>query len=389
MKRRVIVTIAVLGGSLIAAGVARADYTGSVDPGSQTVTLSGAGPVVITTSGGVLQHNNLGAGFAGPTDFDSSQPGVQTVPDTGGWTVNVTGSGSDSLEIDEGEATDPVAYASGHTFTPGGTPCIVRDPNDRMGLIDFSEHRAQETWFCYPAGVGDVTVRAGTGSAQFGVLDTQPGVPLHFYGGSGLHDTMQEALNTPTSVGGYHEPMSPVYFAKGSHPAQISYEDGPTTNPATYTIGNGEMVRAGMPPLFFTAPGSALALYPQTGRSTIDIGPTGGDLITIFGNFFGQTGPDLIDGRKADAQTLIYGSLGNDTIYAGPLGGGFVVGGGGNPTIYADANNQPQEVACAPNGHGKKGTAYVTHKDKVLNCKHVHYVSPGKHKKHKSRKGGK
>jgi hypothetical protein len=57
----------------------------------------------------------LGSGFADGTDFDSTQAGDQTAPDAADWTVNVTGGGSDTLEIDEGEATNPVSYNFGHT----------------------------------------------------------------------------------------------------------------------------------------------------------------------------------------------------------------------------------------------------------------------------------
>jgi hypothetical protein len=84
-------------------------YAGTVSNALQTADLTGSGSVVITTSGGLLHHNDLGSAFDGDTDFDSAESGIQSVPDTGGWTVNVTGSGSDSLEIDEGESTSPVS----------------------------------------------------------------------------------------------------------------------------------------------------------------------------------------------------------------------------------------------------------------------------------------
>jgi hypothetical protein len=379
---RAVVVAAVIACSLLVTGVAQADYTGTVDPTTDTVTLTGSGPLVITTSGGLLEHSMIGMGFASATDFDSTQGGVQTVPDTGGWTVDVTGSGTDSLQIDEGEPTSPVSYSSGYTSTPGGVPCIVRDPNDRMGVIAFSEHRAVETWFCYPSGINNVTVQGGSGSVQFGVLDTAPGVPLNLDGGSGPNDQMGEALNTPDGAGGFLNPASPVTFTAGTHPAQISYEDGPTTDPARYMIGNDEIDRAGLPPLYFSAPRSLLIVYPQTGPSTLDIGPTGGDPVQVMGDSNNQTGPDVINGRRANARLYVQGSLGNDTIYGGPVGGGYLFGGGGNPTIYADINDQPQDVACAPQGSRPAGTAYVTHADKVTNCAHVHYVRSRKALRH-------
>lgn len=336
-----------------------------------TATLSGSGSVVISTGGGLLHHRNLGPGFADGTDFDSSQPGDQTVPDTGQWAVNVTGGGHDSVEVDEGEATNPVSYAFGHTFFPGGTPCVLRDPNDRQGIVAFSLHPAQETRICYPAGINQVIVRAGSGAIEYGVLDTAPGVPLHLYGGPGS-DEVTEAANTPTEVGGYHEPVSPVYFTAGSGDPTIAYDDGPVTSPATYTIGNGAIIRKGMPPLYYTARRGQIELYPQMGPSTINIDQTGGIPVQVFGNFFGQTGPDRINGTDADAPLFITGSVGNDTITDGPVGG-FIDGGGGNDTITS-RNDAFDQVDCAA---GSSSTVFADTLDMVQStCATVHRAKP-------------
>jgi hypothetical protein len=374
MKARFAIPVAVVV-SVLGPAVARAAYTGTVDPSTSTVTLTGSGPVILSSSGGLLHHNDLGPAFAGPEDFASSQTGTQTVPDTGGWTVNIAGAGADSLAIDEGEATNPVSYASGHTFTPGGTPCVVRDPNDRQGQVIFSMHRPQETWFCYPSGFSSVSVHAGTGSVQYGVLDTQPGVPLHLFGGPGKSDQLSETVNVPTSVGGFHQPMSPVYFTAGSGRSTISYIDGPVSAPATYKIGNGQLTRTGMPPLYFTPHHTLIALYPSIGPATIDIGPTGGNPTQIFGNFFGQLGPDTINGSRADAALFITGSMGNDTIISGPVGGGFIFGGGGNPTIYA-RNDAYEQIVCAPLGSPSTGTVFGNTLQQILNCATVHRSKP-------------
>jgi len=357
-------------GSWALPAIAVGDYSGTVQTATQQVTLTGTGNVVLSTGGGVLHHGDLGTGFASGTDFDSTQPGDQTVPDTGGWTIDVTGGGHDSLEVDEGEATNPVSYAFGHTYYPGGTPCVVRDPNDRNGIVAFSLDPAEETYFCYPAGIDSVTVRGGAGAVQYGVLDTASGVPLHLYGGPG-DSTLSEAANTPDDVGGYHEPASPVYFTSTSPQSTISYIDGPVTAPGKYTIDNGAITRSGLPAVHYSGPLSEIDLYPEMGASTIDIGPTGGALVQIFGDFFGQTGPDTIDGSDSDAPLLITGSLGDDKIIAGPAGG-YVAGGGGSDTITA-VDDDSVQVVCSS---GSASTVFATTLDQVQGCATVHHVKP-------------
>jgi hypothetical protein len=221
----------------------------------------------------------------------------------------------------------------------------VRDPNDRDGIVAFSVHPSQETDFCYPSGIGSVTVRAGSGVTQDSVLDTAPGVPIHFYGGPG-DSTFAESLDVPTSVGGFHEPMSPVYFTSQSSESDIALIDDSGTSPATYTIANGEIDKSGLPPLYFDGTPAEVDLYPQPGPSNITIGPTGGFAVQVFGNFFGQTGPDTIDASGADSPVFITGSTGNDTIIGSPAGG-FVYDGGGNDTITV-GGTVPQEIECSP-----------------------------------------
>ena len=121
----------------LAAPSADAAYTGSIDQAAKTVTLTGSSRAPLSTGGGLLHHGNLGPGFSSGADFDSAAAGEQQVPDSSGWTVNVTGGGGDTLEIQEGETLVPLSYALGHTFFPGGVPCVVRDPNDRAGAIVF------------------------------------------------------------------------------------------------------------------------------------------------------------------------------------------------------------------------------------------------------------
>jgi hypothetical protein len=340
---------------------------------TMTVTLTGSGPVQLSTGGGILHHGDLGPAFADGTDFDSSQPGDQTVPDASGWTVNVTGGGSDTLEIDEGEATDPVSYNFGHTFFPGGTPCAVRAPQAQQA-IQLSPDPAQETWFCYPSGIAKVIVRPGGGSIQYGVLDTQAGVPLYLYGGAGGNDVMSEGADVPTEVGGYHNAASPVYFYGGSGPATVSLIDDQGSSPATYTIGNGEIVKSGLYPLYYSLPddqASSIGLYPQSRPSTINVGHTSGITVQIFGGFFGQTGPDVINGADADAPMLVEGSLGHDTITTSPIAGGSYVDDGGDPTIYA-TNNPGTYIDCNQSGKAT-GTVYAVKADSIHNCSAVHY----------------
>jgi hypothetical protein len=368
-------TVAALGAFLSGARAAATGYHGKVKASSKTVTLTGSGNVRLSTGGGVLHHGSLGTGFASAEDFDSTRAGVQTVPDTGQWQVNVSGGGSDTLEVDEGERTSPVSYTSGHTFVPGGTPCMVRDPNNHHGLVQFSVHPKQETEFCYPHGINNVIVRGGPGSVQYGVLDTQPGVPLHLYGSTHRANSIEEVAGVPTEVGGFHNPMSPVYFVGGRKAAEITFNDGITKKPVTYRISRSEIVKSGLPALHYSTQnhrGSELILYPQRGPATIEVGPTGGILLQVFGNFFGQKGPDRIDASHADGPALITGSTGNDTIFASPAGG-FVSGGGGNPTIHA-LNDFPMSIQCAPSG--RKGTAYVTTRDTVAHCRTVRRRRP-------------
>jgi hypothetical protein len=355
----------------LAPAIARADYTGSVAAGTQTVTLQGSGPVQLSTAGGVLHHGSLGS-FADGTDFDSSQSGDQTVPDASGWTINVTGGGSDTLEIDEGEATNPVSYNFGHTFVPGGVPCAVRAPIAQEG-IQVDPDPTQAMWFCYPSGINKLVVRPGTGSIQYGVLDTQPGVPLYLYGGSGGDDELTESADVPTEVGGFHDAASPVYFTGGAGADQVTYDDDQGSTHQTYTIGNGVISKTGQYPLNYShlGNGSIIVLYPQQGPSTIDIGPTGRVPTQIFGNFFSQPGPDVIDGSKADAELFVTGSLGNDTITTSSVAGGYYFGGGGNPTIYA-TDNPGTQIDCTASGPAK-GTVYAVKADRISGCATVNY----------------
>lgn len=362
------------GAWIASATAASPTYHGTVQTSSKTATLTGAGTVRITTRGGILHHDNLGPGFASATDFDSNRPGVQTVPDTGEWKINVTGGGHDTLEVDEGEATSPVSYTSGHTFVPGGIPCMVRDPHDHHGLVRFSVNPSSETEFCYPHGIDNVIVRGEKGAIHYGILDTQQGVPLHLYGSPHHQNSIDEVAGVPTEVGGFHNPASDVYFLGGKKPAVITFNDGVTKKPVTYMITANEIVKSGLPPLHYSTGtiGSIVILYPQAGPSRIDIKPTNGVATQIFGNFFGQKGPDRIDASNADAPSYITGSTGNDTIFASPAGG-YAVGGGGSPTIHA-LNDYSMQVQCADSG--KRGTAYATTQDLVSHCKHVHLSRP-------------
>jgi hypothetical protein len=355
----------------LAPAIARADYTGSVGTGDETVTLTGSGPVDLSTSGGFLHHGNLGSGFVDGTDFDSNQDGDQTVPDASGWTITVNGGGSDPLEIDEGEATNPVTYELGHIEFPTGNPCVVRAPVQFPGVY-MAPDPPKEVTVCY-AGMNKVTVRPGTGSIQYGVLDTETGVPLYLYGGSGGEDELTESADVPAEVGDEHNAESPVYFIGGSGPAAVAYDDDQGSTAETYSIGNGEMTKTGRYPLYYSqlATGSIIELYPQQGPSTINIGSTGGVPVQIFGNFFGQTGPDTINGAKADAQLLVTGSLGSDKITTSPVAGGYYAGGGGNPTIYA-TDNPGTQIDCNPGGPAK-GTVFAVKADQISDCASVNY----------------
>jgi hypothetical protein len=356
--------------------VARADYTGSVNTSTDTVTLTGSGDVQLSTSGGLLHHNDLGSGFSDGIDFDSTQSGDQTVPDAAGWTIDITGGGSDTLEMDEGEATDPVTYEFGHNFYPGGTPCLYRAPEAFPG-ITMDPEPDQNLTVCYTSGFGSVTVRPGAGSIQYGVLDTQAGVPLYLYGGAGGADQMNESADVPTSVGGYHNAASPVYFHGGSGAATVAYIDDVGSTAATYTVGSGVISKTGQYPLYYSLPNnpaSSIQLYPQQGPSTINVGSSGGVLVQIFGNFFGQTGPDVINGSKADAPMVVTGSLGNDTITTSPVAGGGYFGGGGDPTIYA-TDSSSTTIDCNQGGP-PKGTVYAAKgKDQISDCAHVVYLT--------------
>jgi hypothetical protein len=361
-QHRLALTLAVTA-LAVAAPTADAAYTGTVDQGAKTATVTGSGPVGLSTSGGLVRHKDIGPGFASDADFDSSAAGDQTVPDTGGWAVTATGGGRDRLEIEEKEPTNPISFASGHTFFPGGVPCVVRDPNDRRGSISFSQHPAQETRFCYQAGFIEVdVVQSGAPATDFGVLDTERGVTLELFGGAG-DDAVTEVADVPSSVQGeFHNPESVVHFSGGGGSDQATFDDGPSTAPATYKVANGAIRKTGLPGLFFDSSVDFLALYPQRGPSKITIGRTGGASLQIFGGFFGQAGPDKIDARNADAPLFATGSSGDDTIL-GSVFPDYIDGGGGNDKIDSrDASFD--QVLC----NGGTGTVTIDTTDRVTDC---------------------
>jgi len=351
------------------APAACAAYSGAVDAGSQTATLSGSGRVALSTGGGLVHHGVLGPGFASAADFDSSAPGDQTVPDTGGWTVSAHGGGADTLDVQEGEMLTPISYAIGHTTFPGGAPCALRDPNDRGGITAFSRHPAEETLFCFRAGFKQVAVRAGTGAAQFDVLDTDPGLIFRIYGGPG-DDMLTVAANVPSGVGVAHNPQSPVHFYGGKGQDFLTLNDGPVTAPATYKVADGAIRRNGLPPLYFDAGVDGLVLYPEDGPSNIAIGRTGGASVQVFGDFHGQHGPDRIDGRFADAPIFVAGSSGDDTML-GSVFEDLLDGAGGTDRIVSrDASFD--QVAC----NGGMGVVEVDRLDRLMDCPTAKFSRP-------------
>jgi hypothetical protein len=306
-------------------------YSGTVDAGAKTATLSGSGPLSISTAGGLLHHDSNG--FNSDADFDSAAAGDQTVPSAAGWSVDVTGGGPDALEIREGEATSPVGFASGHTSFPNGTPCIVRDPVDRRGAILFSAHPEVETRFCYPAGIAHVGVHAGAAGASFTVIDTHEGVPVFFEGGGG-DDELAVAANVPSGVGVFHNPLSEVHFTGGGGGDRVALVDGRVTERATYTIGNGVLRKSGLPPVVLEDAPEGVELYPHPGPARIDIERTGAQYVQIFGSFFGQEGPFQIDARGSDTAVIASGSTGADIIF-GSAFGDYLGGGGSDDTIVS------------------------------------------------------
>ena len=359
MKLLRLAVLGAMGALVIGTPAADAAYTGAVDPQTSTATLTGASSLNLTTGSGLVHHGEIGAGFNGDTDFDSNMAGDQTVPDTGGWTVDVTG--TEELEIEEGEPPGPISFAYGHTFFPGGVPCVVRDPNDRHGATIFSLHPSQETRFCYHSGFQRVTTRASDTDTDFAVLDTEKGVPLTIAGGAG-NDSFSEAANVPSGVGTPHNALSSVSFSGGGGEDQVTLNDGPVDSPATYTIGDGEIRKTGLQPIFFDSFIELLALYPQDGPSTIKVGRTGGASLQIFGGFHGQHGPDKVDATRADAPLYATGSSGDDTI-VGSVYPDYIDGGGGNDSIDSvDASFD--QVLC----NGGTGRVRVDTVDRLTDC---------------------
>jgi hypothetical protein len=355
---------------VVAPATASAAYTGSVDSGASTAALTGSGNAEVSAAGGLLRHADIGPGFASDADFDSTVAGDQPVPDTGGWALTISGGGKDKLAIEEGEPAGPLAYAFGHTFFPGGVPCVVRDPNDRGGIIAFSRHPAQETRVCYRTGFVEVAVEAGDGPVDYTVLDTEPGVALRITGGPG-NDSLSEAANVPSSVDELHNPESPVHFSGGGGDQDyLSLNDGPAKAPAVYKVGNGAIRKTGLPPLTFDPTVEFLALYPQDGPSNITIGPTGGASLQLFGNFFGQEGPDRIDATRADAQHILTGSTGDDKIIGSALSD-YLGGGGGNDSIDSrDASFD--QLDC----EGGTGVVAADTLDRLTDCPSATTVAP-------------
>jgi hypothetical protein len=349
---------------------ALAAYTGTVDVSQKTATLSGSGTVSLSTGGGVLHHAaDLGPGFSSDTDFDSSAAGDQTVPDAGGWSVSVAGGGKDTFDVSEGEATNPVTFASGHTFFPGGVPCIVRDPVDRHGAILFSQHPTAETRFCYSSGVARVNVHAGTGNAEFTVLDTEKGVPLFFTGGPG-GDDLSESANVPASTGDFHNAASDVHFTGGGGGDMLSFVDDMALAPATYRIGGGTFRKTGLPTIHLGDTIEVIVLYPQDGKSTIDIGRTGAQFVQLFGDFFGQKGPYRIDARESDAPIVGFASTGNDTIFGSALSDSMGTG-GGNDT-FSMRDSAPDSISCG----GGTGKVTADTLDRLSNCPNAKVSAP-------------
>ena len=82
----------------------------------------------------------------------------------------------------------------------------------------------------------------------------------------------------------------------------------------------------------------------------------------MFGGFFRQKGPDLIDATRADASLFVTGSTGDDTILGGPFQD-FIDGGGGNDTIDSrDASFD--QVFC----NGGTGSVKVDSLDRLTDC---------------------
>jgi hypothetical protein len=344
---------------------ADAAYTGAVDAGAKTATFTGSGGLSVTTADGLLHHSSTG--FNSDADFDSGAAGDQTVPSAAGWTVNVTGSGPDSLDILEREAV-PVGFASGHTSFPNGTPCIVRDPVDRRGAILFSAHPDVETRFCYPAGIALVTVRAAVADASFTVIDTHEGVPVSFEGGPG-DDELAVAANVPSGAGVPHNPLSEVRFGGDGGSDRFAFVDGRVMEPATYTIADSTFQKSGLPSLVFTEV-EGIEIYPQAGPATIEIARTNAQYVQVFGGFFGQEGPFRIDARGSDTSVIASGSTGADTLL-GSAFNDYLGGGGGSDTIVSrDATFDT--VEC----EGGEGTVRADTIDTPAGCADVRESKP-------------
>jgi hypothetical protein len=153
-----------------------------------------------------------------------------------------------------------------------------------------------------------------------------------------------------------------VDFTGGPGSDGVSFDDGPAKKHARYAIGDGRIRKTPGPPALSFAGVEFLSLYPQDGPADIAIGPTRGASVQIFGNFFGQGGPDRIDARGADAPIVATGSLGDDTILGGPLFD-LLAGGGGDDAIDA-RDTSSDRVEC----EGGKGRVRVDTLDTAVKC---------------------
>ena len=152
---------------LLTPGAARADFTTTtfIASGVALTADDGGNAIVLDAGGGVLRHDQAGAGFASAVDFDSTTAGDQPIDATASILTVVGGAGDDLVVLRQS--------SGGMTFAgQGGTDRVLVEGSategDRLAVTPgpggITVSRADLTPFAYDLIAERVTLHAGGGA---------------------------------------------------------------------------------------------------------------------------------------------------------------------------------------------------------------------------------